>query len=260
MKKQPFNSPELSTKVSFADTLNEHPLMHWISENGRTLIYILIGLIALFVVIYRFSAGKNVKAENDYLSADAELSIFQNGVKGDDNPAIRQNAFEKLDAILKRHPELHPKYDGLIAQTFINQHDGAEAQKFGTLAINRTLDENRPFFSDFAQITLLIAQAQYNDALKRSIELKDKMLESTEKVNSLLFAWNLTRIAFLQQQTEAKEEELKTWQLWKQFAGLSGASPSEKIETAGFFQVSNAFQEGSLSLLNYLEMRENALK
>ena len=255
MKKNHPNSPEptIPPHHSLADHLEEHPVVHWFSKNGLSVVYMVIGAIFLLMLIYRYYGG-SAKSQQDFYEAESSLQKLQKflGIAG---------RFGTLRTILNAHPELHPKYDGLIAQVLLNEGNVQEAKPFAELAIHRTESENAPYFTDFAQTTLLIADKQYSEALQRAQALSQKMLEQEtfQKENRLLFAYNLLRIGMLQQELGAYEDANKTWKEWMGYAEKANQTASAAtMNTNGFLLLTRAFSEGKLTLLNYMTHQENA--
>lgn len=249
MKKQNhvnINSPISASPVS-ESIWEENGAIQWLSEYGRYLIFALLAVIAIVLLLYKLVANSNSKADSDYLSADSNFRTF---ISADEEPSVTEEAFNKLQTIIERRPELHAKYDGLIAQTLINRNQTDLALPFADLAMQRTHIEDRPFFTSYTKTTLLIGNKKYEEALEKAKELEQQMLSKSS--NSLtLFAFNLLRIATLQQQLGLKEEELASWKKWKQ---LSEDHPQ------AIAPLIRHFQEGKISLLNYIQARENSLK
>jgi hypothetical protein len=238
-------------------SIDENPLMLWITQYGRTLMYVLIGLILAGILIYRFFSVHEEKQEAEYWTAEKEFRLLAKPVESNEGPAINEDALAQLRAVLERHPALQAKYDALIAQTLLDHGNTKDAMPFANSAIDRTLSENQPFYSEFAKTSLLISDKQYDAALKSSLALQQKMQELKEKseksgdrhFGDTLFALNFLRIGMLQQQLGLKIDELNTWQEWKKLA-----------RTSGFEQQQILFSDGRVSLVDYINLREAQLK
>ncbi len=258
------NHPTLPplAQAHLSETLGEHPLMQWIANNGKILLYALLGLVALFIAVLYFSFTSRIKAENDYLNAEKAYKSFASSTNTNSSAP-----FNELNAILNREPDLHAKYDGLIAQVLLSRGQVKEAQLFANSALKRTAEENAPYYTDFTKISLIIGNGEYPQALENSEQLKQKMLSNAslppqERLfDDELFSLNLLRIGFLNQQLQNPTAELQTWQEWKQYAGLSKEpSPNASISANGFKKVISQWQENQISLLNYINSRETALR
>lgn len=266
MKKHTNDASSLS---EISNPWDESPFIQWISHYGRYLLLAVIGLITLLLVIYRMSSGGSGNAERDYLTADNAFNLFVLPPSAGSDPAASKDALEQLKSLMGRYPELHAKYDGLIAQTLIYRGEIEEAAQFAALALNRTAAENSPFYAEYSQNTLLIGSKNYSDALKHSQSLRQKMLDALNQpqqskqtaFGDTLFAFNLLRIGILQQQLGLKKEELQTWQEWKHYLNQTpGAVTSGAISSSAFQRQIEQFTENRISLLNYIEAREKLLK
>lgn len=252
MKKQPPVAPLEHHLKQFTD---DDPIMQWLEQYGKILLGAVFGLLVLLFIIYRVSSGSTAKAEADYFDAAQQYSLFQKS----DN----QEALTKLQAILERRPELHPKYDGLLAQLLINRNDPAAAETYASLAFERIHHDHVPYYEEFAAITLQISRADYATALKRSKELKQILLKDATTAKQertfgdLLFAYNLLRIALLEQKAGTPTEEQAAWSEWNSYAQASTNSAS--IRAASFYTLDNLFGEGSLTLNHYIKSREKEI-
>ncbi len=137
------------------------------------------------------SANDQAKAENDYFKAASDFSLFTK--VGPQSPSPEQQAaFEQLTKILDSRKELHSKYDAEIAQTLMIQNRPEEAVPFAERTLARVSKNNLPLYTDFAKITLLIEDKNYEAALAKSKELKEKLLlKNEEEAISNLSAINL---------------------------------------------------------------------
>lgn len=250
MKKKNATLESALEKSDFSDTLAEHPAIQWISQNGRSLLWLILGLIALFLIGYRLMGGPSSGSAKDYFAAEKEMDLFLTG-----SEAQTQESLDKLNKLLKSYPDLQAKYDGRIAQKLIDRGAISSALPFADRTLARLSKEHVPFYNDYSATTLLIEKEQYPEALEQAMALQAKMNEKQEgeKFGSGLYAANQLRLAMLNQKLGKKSEELKSWQTLKQILtqGASGLS---------FEQVLQALNEGKLSLLDYIAFREKELK
>lgn len=262
----------VNNNISDKSPLNffeEGQLTDWLSKNGKYIAYALIGLLTLFVILYRYSSSQAKQSEQDYLQASTDFVKFAKA-----NPSvdieISNTALQNLQAIMKKHPELHAAYDGMLAQILLNQGREAQAQPFAEATLNRTKIDDLPFYADFASTTLIIEKQDYKAALERAQALQLKMSDAISanpnsdqrSFGEELFAANLFRIAMLQQQLNDYSAELATWQLWKQYAGLDGTKKelSLKVNQQAFRTFIQQLAIGTISLPDYISYRESVLK
>lgn len=249
----PFSSLPLET-VDLSESMVDHRFVSWLSQYGLLALAALLTILVGSLLIYKVSFGATQKSEQDFIKADNYFTIFQGNAKESLDVAAAQDALNQLKALIQKHPELHAKYDGLIAQTLLNRNEIAQAQEFANLAIARTASENDPFYSDYAKTTLLIGEQNYQDSLTRALALQQQMEESISSLNvkpagEALFALNLLRIGMLQQQQGILAEELKTWNKWDAWLA----------QNKNFAAQLDQFGEGKISLLHYINARKKAL-
>lgn len=252
-------------KLDLADALEENNVIQWIVNNIGTLIFVSVGLVLALSLIYRFAFADFVKSEESFINTETTYQAFLKAKE----PSKKLDLLSRLNAEISRHPELHPKYDGALAQYLINQGMLVEALPFANMAIKRTDSENSPLYSSFATTTLLIADARYEEALTQAIKLNTLLNEQLKKQNSqenlasnsALLAYNLLRVGMLQQQLKLKDQELKTWNEWKSLAAQSNDLQSNAAISGDAFQkINNYFQDGKINLDNYIEARQNLLR
>lgn len=253
-------------KQSFFDSFEDSSFFEWLSKNGKNAVYLLVGLIALLIIVYRLSSTHTIQAEKDYMQAAADFALFQKPAANGSTAA--NEALQSLNSIMAAHSELHAAYDGAIAQTLLNRGQPAEAKPFAQRVLNRTKSDELPYYSDFASTTLLIAEQQYAQALEKAIKLQSMMSEQIDRTaaepersfGDILFAFNLLRVAMLHQQLGNKDLELQAWQKWKQYAGLDKAAKENlKVNPQAFRSLIQQLAIGSISLPDYISHREKLL-
>ena len=236
----------------------------FIHDYGSKILYITLLILVVFVWMYRVNSGKTAEAQTDFLNAQSEFIKFQENPVYDPNEA--DSPFVKLEEILKRHPELHAKYDGLIAQTMLLKGDVDMAKKYADKALDRTANDKLPFYSDYTKTTLLIASKDYPVSLEQAKSLRLQMNENAvsagndpmaRKFGDALYALNEVRIALLQPYLANPKEELAALNTLKSYS-----QPSQNgavISPEAFNAVLSQLQEGTVSLQNYIAEREKLL-
>lgn len=260
-------STEISLeKSSFLDYFDEGSLGDWLSEHGKNILYGLAGLLGIIFLIYALSSGQTSKAEQEYIQAANDFAYFSRAYDSQ-NQVAATDALARLKALISKHPELHATYDGAVAQILLNRGQTEEALPYANSTLARVKSNNLPFYTDYAQNTLLISQKSYKQALENTLALQQKMKEAMatppaeRTFGDELFALNLLRIAMLQQEQGDKTTELQTWQEWKQYAGLNGNRSTDlNINQQAFRTVIQQLAIGSFSLPDYISHRENILK
>ncbi|KIC76961.1 hypothetical protein DB41_DP00130 [Neochlamydia sp. TUME1] len=268
MKKN-LNRPSLSsdTPLSWSDALLAHPFTQWASDNGKILLYSFLGLIIFVFILFQF-IWRHAVSEADFVRAEKEFSLFTSS-KDISDPAAEVEALKDLHAIMAAHPELYPKYEGLIAETLLLRGKNEEASLYATSAIKRTAYENDPFYTSYAQATLLLANEKYEEGLKAALNLRNRMLEQAQafkdtpeklQYGTFLYALNLLRIAMLQQQLSLFTDELATWKEWEELTLKSGEGTLPfYLKGQLFLSFNNLLSEGKASLADYIEARKKLI-
>lgn len=194
-----------SPSISLEEAWIEHPAVQWAIANGKQIAYWALIAVLLLFTAYRYLASAAVQNEQEFISAE---SAMQTLASGSDTDA----SLQKLQAILKKHPELHAKYDGQIAQALLTAQNPSEAAPFAERTLKRTQGETPAPYLDYSATTLLIADGKYPEALKAAQALKAHTEYPT------LYAFNLLRIALLNRELKQPQEEKAAWAEVKQLA------------------------------------------
>lgn len=223
--------------MSLSERLNEHPLLHWIADNTKNFVYLVLIIVSMGVLTYRLMSYWSSQAGYHYGTAENDFAEFkaQKGVE-------RSATVEGLLQTIEIQPDLQPIYDGKLGQTLLSQGD-ERAIPLIERAIARTGEAVGPLFSRYVENTLLIARGDYPAALKGSQELQTALLDQENA--GILLPLNLLRIAMLQ--NRLGKESLKTWAAWDEL---------EK-QNVYFQDVAAIFREAKVDLKAY---RENILK
>ncbi|MDJ0651914.1 MAG: hypothetical protein QNJ27_02765 [Simkaniaceae bacterium] len=235
----------------------EYDLPWRVFVNGKKIgVYALSAALIAGLFIAKFEAKKE-RAKRDYVAATAAFTKWEQ--------ALDQggSSLAKLKKLVEKHPELQAHYDPSIAQSLLANISPQEATPF----IERTLQRTKqPYYIDYARTSLKIGEKRYQEALEEALSLKDKMASDSSfweksKKNSALFAFNLLRIATLNQQLNHKESELEAWTEIKQYGGWDQQhSPTDSMGHEGFKQLLSHFSRQETTLLDYIKAREEELR
>lgn len=256
--KTPKNTSE--EKFDFIDRIKETPYFQWFLDNGAKLPYIFGGMILVIALIFKFSTSKNNQAESNYLLAENYFQLLTRYLQGESEGSKEVLVtLDKLAEITKSYPELNSRYDGLIAQLLLAMNKEKEAEPYAARTLQRTKKDNTPYHTAFSETTLLIAKGNYAEALDRAKELQKQLNTATEtgKPNfqyNYLFAYNLLRIAMLEQQIGTSQGEKAAWEEW--LANFH-QTQDEGLEKA-FLTLNQELTEGKFSLIDYINARTDS--
>ena len=127
--------------------------------------------------------------------------------------------FQSMKKALSKVPSLKQKYEPAIVQKLIEIGKGGEAIAMASYSLGK-ISEEAPFHAAFAETSLLIESGSYQEALQRSVGLKEKMskewnltsLPENELLGgSVLYAHNLLRIACLHLELKNRPGEIAAW-------------------------------------------------
>lgn len=236
----------------------------WISEHGKTILLSLVTLILmsffLFHLMGKFTSGK----KSDYLEIEHAFSAWISQKVQD------HNLLKNLEKPLDRHPELQAKFGTRIAQRLLGLGDADKANPYAKAALIRSHDLTSSYYSRFSHNSLLISQGKYQEALDEAKRLKDDLdkddpfWERQDKLvrsGTILYAYNLLRIASLERQLGYKEDEIKAWDELVKNAGWKGEPANMKTyDPEAYALLAQNFKQGNVSLLDFIERRKQELK
>ncbi len=246
--------PTLSERMAYI-------LKNFLANYKRVSIIVIPFLLVILFSVFKLTLSKS-HAERDYLSAKAAYA------KWDKVDSINSLHLQTLKGVLKKRPELMPSYEGVIVQKFL-AHDHLEEAKKNAENLLKRVGKHSSHYTQFSKATLSISEKKYEKALKKAYQLKESMVadkafwsQPTNQYGSTLFAFNLVRIAMLNQKLGNIEDELLAWKELKNYArwdqGESGSLPLELNEKA-INQTLEHFGASSLSLKDYIKHRERKL-
>jgi hypothetical protein len=247
-----FPSTALS-KDSWVDALTKH----W-----KTILLSAVGMAVLLFVMVQVSSRFQKPSQSDYVAA---TSLFNDWLS---LPNPDKKNFERLEKILDQHPELQAKFGGLIAERLMQLHENDAAAKYAEKALQRTKDGSS-HYHQFALATCAIAKGQLKEALSSSIALKKAMEEDLSfwqkpedivKSGSLIYAFNLLRIAILEKEAGTPEAELQAWEDFEKHASFAaGPIPVKMDQNEAYSLIFQNFREQGITLNDFISYRKGIL-
>lgn len=229
----------------------------WVIKNRFYLFFSVVAVIILAVILFQLAPFFGRGRQNGYVSAELVYAHWK------ESPTNHE-LFTRLESYLKKYPELSQKYDGPIAQEFINVDEPTKAYPFAQKNLERVKGD-APYFSDYGSTTLLLSKGDWSQALHEAQDLKEKMIadpdfqireDSVVPVGSFLYSWNLIRIAFLQMQHQNYSGELEAWNALEDFLGWNeGVSKHPRVSE----MILKNFQEKDITLPDYIAYRKRML-
>ncbi len=215
----------------------------WMVEHGKK---VLMGVGLLFVLLFigfQLMGRSERPTDSDYLTAHETCE--QLFTTANPTPELLNQAL----AALKKNPDLEGKVGGKVAQRFIDVHESQNAVALSERGLKR-IQELAPAHVRFAKNSLMISKGDYAHALMEAKELKIKLQQKTEERSSLLYHFNLLRIAFLEMRLGNPQEE---------FAGWQELIQEGKRDPREWALLLSCFQKEDLSLLDFIQARLKVL-
>ena len=182
-------------------------LLYWTTffwQHKERFAMALVVILGGAIFLARNVSGKEGKM-GDYLQS----FLYQEKLRS--QKEVDLNAITRL---VKKYPELKPMFSHYLAQLFAIQGDITGVKRVSEDALKR-LSFMDPRYRDYAMTSLLIEEGKYEEALMRSVQMRNT-LAYQEAPN--LYGLNLIRISFLEKLLEKKqktkwEESLLTQEL-----------------------------------------------
>ncbi len=235
----------------------------WITEHSKKILLSCVSLIVLAFFLFQLLSKVSIGKKSDYLEVKRAFSEWIS------QEAQDHKLLKNLEKPLNRHPELQAKFGNQIAQRLLSLGDASKADIYAKAALVRSQDLTSPYYSRFARNTLIISQGKYLEALKEAKSLKQDLEKNDafwENRNpfalsgTVLYAYNLVRIASLERQLGSKEGELKAWEELVRNAGWKDQPVNLKAyDPEAYALLAQNFTQGDISLLDYIEQRKKEL-
>ena len=234
-----------------------------LTEHRKVVLLCLLTLVVLLFTLFQLRGKFSMGGGADYLEAQRAFSVWSEGEGS--NP----EAFKSLEKPLASHPELRAKFGTLIAQRLLSLGETKKADRYISACLKRTRALTSAYYSRFADNTLAIAHGKYGAALEEAKRLKadlekdDAFWQERDRLvksGTVLYAYNLVRIAALERQMGSKEGELRAWEELVQNAGWKGQPVNGKMyDPEAYALLAQNFSQGDVSLLDYIEQRKKEL-
>lgn len=235
----------------------------WITEHSKKILLLSVSLVLLAFLLFQLLGKFSIGKKSDYFEVQRAFSVWVSQETQD------HKLLKDLEKPLKRHPELQAKFGNQIAQRLLSLGDASKADVYAKAALIRSQDLTSPCYSRFARNTLMISQGKYLEALeeakslKNDLEKNDAFWENRDPFapsGTILYAYNLVRIASLERQLGSKEGELKAWEELVRNAGWKDQPGNMKTyDPEAYALLAQNFTQGNISLLDYIEQRKKEL-
>jgi len=231
-----------SKKTEFekaASWIDVETVTEFVHNYGTLMAYGFLGVVTILVIAYQFTRSRESHSFTDYMRADRVYHHFMQADLSEE-----PEAFEQLERLMARYPDLKQKYEGKVAQVLIAKDRPEMARPYIDQMIKRSEQEGFPTFLDYTKTTLLITEGEYDDAYQQALALQPQLQEEDQ-----LYAFNLLRLAILERQLGLLKPELEHWEQI-----LAAADNNDAIK-----EMLTHVQEGQVSLNTYIQDRVSEL-
>lgn len=222
--------------LSVKDRILISPAGQWAAQHRNLLIN--IGTVVLVLLVWGLIKAARTPNVDAFRRAQEAYAAWK--AKPDD-----EDLYQLLEKSLAKAPAAKRVLGGEIAQSLLiaGRIDAAEEMAKESIWELRTI---APHYAEFSEISLLIKRKHYQEALEKSVSLKERLLDKTE-----LYCQNLIRIAFLHQQLGNEAGELSAWRDLEQ---------SGRTDLAALGFSIKAFKALPVHFTSYVEERKNLLE
>lgn len=229
--------PQEEFQLGLRDQFLISPLGQWTVEHKNLLIN--VGTFFLVVLVWGLV---QLARSNDQEAVRRAQDAYAAWIANPEDQKLYQDFNRALDKV----PSMRRALCGQMAQRFLSAHHSDEAAKLAAESMVE-LRKVAPLHAEFAATSLLIDQKRYQEALERSVALKEKA-----PVTSVLYAQNLIRIALLQQMLNNPSGEMAAWNDWEEFSKDKNSKTLREVSLKGLGDPTIRFQ-------SYVEERKKQI-
>lgn len=205
--------------------MEENNYLNLLKKHWKKGLYAFLILACIGVWSERLFLRGKVNTKQDYLVANQIFERYKMG-----NP-IALESLEAAERVVKKHPELLPKYETMLSHVNYAQNNFDKAIGYAASSFKRVHQALPSHYATFSEITLEIGEKKFKEAYKHSLAL-DQQLQG-EQLDQLE-AFNLLRLVFLCGEPEEKEATFKRLK-----------------KLAAFDELEELFHEGEFNLEKY---------
>jgi hypothetical protein len=211
--------------------MEEHKFLNFLRKHWSKLLLGILAIASVAVWGERFFSSKQTQSQQDFILAHQIFERFHNG------ETLALESIEAAEMIVERHPELNPKYNTMLAMTYLAQRN-PKGLFYAKTPLKHTAQILPPHYRTYAETSILIAEKKYTEAYQEAKALHAEL--KTDKACATLCALNLLRMLSLEMELDLPSE---VWNELKAHPAYASISP--------------LFKEGSLSLEDWHSLRLN---
>lgn len=187
-------------------------VLDWILDRRKKILLGTVFIFSLLFLLYQLSSRWQGKSQADFFKAQSSFHEWITSPQG------KNEFFDVLKKTIEKHPELHPKYDGLIAERFLSLGEWSRGSAFAHTMLDR-VKRFSPLQASFAAASAHIAEGKCEEALVQAKQLKEHLEQDDSLKESslvgcgkILYLYNLLRIALLEHRMNPGPKALEAWE------------------------------------------------
>lgn len=231
-------------------------VLFWIVDKKMYFFSLFACVLFINVIIYKVKPLISNKTPEGAILANQTYSDWKDASFKD------SEKLDKLKSLVKKYPNLQPKYEGLIIQNLLmNDKLSKDDNSLADKALER-IKSDLPFYYEYSKNAILINNGEFQEALNKSKELKTKMLGNFSLLEAkgleaycILFSFNLLRIALLEEKLSNVNNELLAWQELEDYLNIGSNKSNVQIQTVSK-TFKDIFNENGIELTDFIQYRK----
>ncbi|MDF2550515.1 MAG: hypothetical protein K0S07_1582 [Chlamydiales bacterium] len=216
--RQKAEAPKSKDDLASMETASVSDWISFIMDNSRIFLLSLTVLLIVLLLGSKIISWRTTNNKLDYILAANHFEKLQQRLE--ETPRIdreeslesQKKLLQEISASLLKHPELEERYDGKLAQSYIELHDAKEAAPYAKRALARVQKELAPHYASFAKTSLLIAEGHFEQAFQEAAQLDEQLQTLSVEKDAFLPAFNQLRMASLASELNWQEKSQELWQ------------------------------------------------
>ncbi len=193
--------------------MEENKYLNFFTKHWSKLLLGFLAIASLAAWGERFFSANRMQSQQDFLIGAQILEQFYSG------NTLPIESIETAEVILERHPELHPKYDTMLAMTYLSQRNPNKGLVYAKAPLKH-VELPTPYLS-YGATTLLIAEKRFDEAYQQAQALYTDL--QGETTHTTLYGLNLLRLISLETEMGAHStllEEFKSHPAYPEIISL----------------------------------------
>jgi len=246
--------PEKPLQTTEDAAKDSSKLVDSIVKHRKTFASAFIGVCllgGLFVWQITAQSAKRAKdfEQAHFLAEDLEKNSFSS----DDEESSRKSIVTKLTALNDAYPDLHKRYDGILAEEYIFQQNQNKVDPYAKRAIEELRAVGLSQYAQFSEVSRLAAKNKLTDALALAKTLNDSLKKEASSNTFSLRVYTLIELVGLHKKLGSDQEAKAAIDEVRLLLQESGQYTLSAEEQEIAMKIRKDLEEESSSLLEFLQ-------